>query len=85
LNAEYYRDLILKITFSDNSSKYYDFTHLTKKEVFRKLTNLNFFKNFSVYSGGYGLVWDEETDIAESELWLNGTNNPLIIDQISVV
>ncbi|OGU56807.1 MAG: hypothetical protein A2X64_07510 [Ignavibacteria bacterium GWF2_33_9] len=76
LSAEYYRDLILKISFSDNSIKYYNFEILTSKEVFKKLTNLNYFKNFSIYSGGYGLVWDEDTDIAESELWQNGTSTP---------
>jgi hypothetical protein len=58
---------------------------LTTKQVFKKLSNIHYFKNFAVYPGGYGLVWDDETDIAESELWLNGSTNPLIIDQISVV
>ena len=76
LSAEYYKDLILKIHFSDNSLKYYNFKKLASKEVFSKLSNINFLKNFQIAPGGYALIWDDEIDIAESELWINGTTTP---------
>jgi len=35
---------------------------------------LAFFKNFKIESGGYGLVWNEDIDISEYELWKNGVS-----------
>jgi hypothetical protein len=40
--------------------------------MFAPLRNLSFFKNFKIESGGYGLVWNEDIDISEYELWKNG-------------
>ncbi len=74
LKAEYFKDLILTITFSDNSVKYYNFEKIISKPAFRKLSKIAYLKNFEIAEGGFGLIWDDETDIAESELWLNGVD-----------
>jgi hypothetical protein len=42
--------------------------------MFAPLRNASFFKNFRIESGGYGLVWNEDIDISEYELWKNGVS-----------
>jgi hypothetical protein len=42
--------------------------------MFAKLQNPSFLKNFQIDSGGYGLVWNEDIDISEYELWKNGVS-----------
>jgi Protein of unknown function (DUF2442) len=32
----------------------------------------NFFRSFKVDDGGYGIVWNDEIDLSEYELWKNG-------------
>jgi hypothetical protein len=49
--------------------------------MFYPLKNPAFFRNFIIDSGGYALVWNEDIDISEYELWQNGitiTNEKLI-------
>ena len=42
--------------------------------MFAPLKNPSFFKNFRIEAGGYGLVWNEDIDISEYELWKNGVS-----------
>lgn len=60
------------VEFSNNVLKKYDITPLLGKDVFKPLKNPAFFKNFRVDTGGYGLVWNDDIDISEYELWING-------------
>ena len=39
--------------------------------MFAPLLNPSFFKNFMINSVSYGLVWNEDIDISEYELWKN--------------
>ncbi len=36
------------------------------------MTNDILFKCVKVDAGGYGVSWNDEIDLSESELWLNG-------------
>ncbi len=65
-------DRTLLIEFSQNEFKKYDISKLFNNEMFAPLRNPSFFKNFRIESGGYGLVWNEDIDISEYELWGNG-------------
>ena len=40
--------------------------------MFTPLQQPAFFKNFNIEPGGYALVWNEEIDVSEYELWRNG-------------
>jgi len=71
-DVEIVKNLLLKIEFSDGTIKTYDLEQLTSKEPFSKLKNWGYFKNFKISPGGYALIWDDEVDIAEYELWKNG-------------
>ena len=65
-------DLTLLIEFSQNEFKKYDISKLLNNQMFAPLRNPIFFKNFRIEAGGYGLVWNEDIDISEYELWKNG-------------
>lgn len=64
---------ILLLTFQNNVEKKYDCSKLIQKySIFKSLLDNAFFKNVNVDTGGYGIYWNSEIDISESELWNNG-------------
>jgi len=63
---------IIRVEFSNNEHRKYDITPLLEKTMFQPLKNPVFFKNFRVDAGGYGLVWNQDIDISEYELWTHG-------------
>jgi Protein of unknown function (DUF2442) len=69
-------DRTLVIEFDSQEVKEYDVSQLFSRPMFAPLQNPGFFKNFSLAPGGYGLVWNEDVDISEYELWVNGRSRP---------
>ena len=73
----------LLISFHNGDRKIYDCSPLLEKEVFQLLKNKAFFKAVRVDPGGYGISWNDDIDLAESELWVNGvevkTNEELTV------
>lgn len=65
-------DTTLIIEFTNQEVKKYDIHHLLKTPMFAPLRQPAFFKNFKVEAGGYAIVWNEEIDLSEYELWKNG-------------
>jgi hypothetical protein len=74
ISAQVIGDRTLLIEFSDREFKQYDISNLLNKPMFAPLKNPSFFKDFRIEAGGYGLVWNEDIDISEYELWENGVN-----------
>jgi len=64
----------LVIEFTNQEVKKYDIRHLLENPMFALLRQPAFFKNFTVEPGGYGIVWNEEIDLSEYELWKNGVS-----------
>ncbi|MCT7953230.1 DUF2442 domain-containing protein [Ancylothrix sp. C2] len=62
----------LVIKFTNNKLRKYDISKLLENHLFAKFHNAAFFKSFKIEEGGYGLVWDEDVDRREYELWQNG-------------
>lgn len=62
----------LRVTFSSGVCKVYDCTPLLKSEPFAPLKSEAFFRRAHPAHGGYGVVWNDEVDLSESELWLYG-------------
>ena len=60
------------VTFSTGEKKNYDCAPLLKKEAFFDLKNDAVFYSVHKGAGGYGVVWNDEIDLSESELWLHG-------------
>ncbi len=65
-------DHFLVVEFEDRTRKVYDAAPLFDLEVFSPLKNSAFFRAVKVDSGGYAVYWNEDIDLSENELWLNG-------------
>jgi len=65
-------DTTLVIEFTNQEVKRYDVRPLVETPMFASLRQPAFFKNFKIESGGYAIVWNEEIDLSEYELWKNG-------------
>jgi hypothetical protein len=65
-------DHTLMIEFTNQEVKQYDVRHLLENPMFAPLRQPGFLKNCKVEPGGYGIVWNEEIDLSEYELWKNG-------------
>jgi len=62
----------LLVTFINGVQKVYDCKGITHLDRFRWLRNEAFFNTVTVDPGGYGVSWNDETDLSEYELWNNG-------------
>jgi hypothetical protein len=69
-------DYQLIIEFSNHELRQYDVKPLLKKEMFAPLKNHGFFKNVQIEQGGYAISWNDDIDISEYELWINGVQTP---------
>lgn len=79
-------NVTLIIEFANQEVKKYDITHLLTNPTFSPLQQPAFFKSFQVEPGGYAIVWNEEIDLSEYELWKNGValteDEALVSDRI---
>jgi hypothetical protein len=64
----------LLVTFSNGIKKLYDCSPLLESDVFSPLSNDAIFNTVHVDKHGYGVIWTDEIDLSESELWINGLN-----------
>lgn len=62
----------LLVTFCNGVQKIYDCTPLIEEEAFKPLNNEALFKTVKADKSGYGISWDDEIDLSESELWIHG-------------
>jgi hypothetical protein len=62
----------LQVEFVTGEIKIYDCQPLLTEAAFQSLRDEAFFRSVQVDTSGYGVVWDDNTDLSEAELWLNG-------------
>ena len=62
----------LLVTFENGDKKVYDCTPLLRADTFRPLQDEAIFRCAHADSHGYGVIWNDEIDLAESEIWING-------------
>ena len=62
----------LLVTFSNNTKKIYDCSSLLQEGAFKPLRNDALFRSVMPDRYGYGIIWSDEIDLSESELWING-------------
>jgi hypothetical protein len=67
----------LLVKFVNGVEKVYDCKQLLHLDMFQSLRNEAFFKSVKVDAGGYGVSWDDNVDLSEYELWVNGTEPAL--------
>ena len=90
----FHKNLIVDVEFQNGEKKRYDLkTLFTKHPIFKELEkDENLFYNGKIAPGGYGIIFNNDIDIAAEELFYNGTListtkindiNMLIANQIS--
>jgi len=62
----------LLVTFVNGMQKVYDCKGIMHLDRFQSLKNEAFFDTVTVDPGGYGVSWNDETDLSEYELWNRG-------------
>ncbi len=62
----------LQVAFSTGEVRVYDCRPLLGEEPFRALQDESLFRGVHADPLGCGVVWSDEIDLAESELWING-------------
>ena len=62
----------LLVTFENGEQRIYDCTPLLASEAFKPLQDETLFQRARADSHGYGIIWTDDIDLAESEVWLHG-------------
>ena len=62
----------LLVTFDNGVRKLYDCSPLLETETFSPLKEDWLFRSVRTDLSGYGISWNDELDLSESELWENG-------------
>ncbi|MFO7761956.1 MAG: DUF2442 domain-containing protein [Thermodesulfobacteriota bacterium] len=75
-NATPLDDHTLMVVFDNNDKRKYDIRPLLSKSMFEPLKNPVFFKAFNIENGGYAIIWNENIDLSEYELWSHGQPMP---------
>ena len=69
--------MVIGVLFEDGIFKKYDLEPLAAKwPVFNALRYRKLFESAQVDAGGYGIVWNEDIDIAAEEIYFNGQDWP---------
>lgn len=66
----------LQVLFKTGDVRYYDCRPLLKEEPFTALQNESLFQAAKAEKHGYAVVWNDEIDLSESEIWIHGRIEP---------
>ena len=72
LSVEVFDDYKLLVHFANHIDKLYNCTPLLKETAFSLLRDKALFLSVQVDQGGYGIFWNDDIDLSESELRLHG-------------
>ena len=72
LNVKPKKGKRLLVTFNNGIKKIYDCSSLIDDDIFKPLMNDALFNSVQADKHGYGVIWTDELDLSESELWING-------------
>ncbi len=70
--VEALEDFRLFVIFDNGTIKIYSMKNKLNNKAFASLTDIDLFRKVHVDSGGYGIIWNDEIDLSEYELWKNG-------------
>lgn len=63
---------LLLVQFDNGQWRRYDLAPLLSKSAFAPLRDPALFHLVHVDAGGYGVIWNDEIDLSEHEIWLRG-------------
>jgi hypothetical protein len=69
-NVETLPNYTLHVEFDNGERKAYNCGHLIESEMFSQLKDPIQFN--MARAAKYGVVWNEDLDLSESEIWMNG-------------
>jgi hypothetical protein len=73
----------LRVTFVNGGIRLYDCRPLLKEEPFKALQDDALFHLARAEEHGYGVIWNDEIDLAESEVWLHGRTEQGVVADLS--
>lgn len=77
-------DMKLLVEFKNGINKLYDVHRLMDSyDYFKPLEDPELFRKASADYNGSGVIWNEDLDVSEWELWNNGVEIPLTADDLS--
>ncbi len=62
----------LFIIFENGAIKLYSLLPKLQQPAFKALENVELFNSVQSDKGGYGIIWNDDIDLSEYELWKNG-------------
>jgi len=71
-SVKVFRQYLISVLFRNGIVKVYDCKKLLTKSAFKPLTDQTLFMQAHADPHGYGVIWNDEIDLAESEIWING-------------
>jgi len=71
--VEALRSKKIRVTFQVGDVKIYDCHPLLEEEPFKALADETFFCAVKAEKHGYGVTWNDDIDLAESEIWIKGS------------
>ena len=77
------RSKTLKVVFKSGDIRYYDCRPLLNEEPFTALQNEALFRAVKAEEHGYAVVWNDEIDLSESEIWIHGRTEPGVVADLS--
>ena len=67
----------LKVTFGTGDIRIYDCRPLLKEKSFKPLQDEALFRSVKAEEHGYAVIWNDEIDLSESEIWIHGRTEQL--------
>ncbi len=67
-------DYRLRLNFKDGACKVYDMHIVLDDPVFSPLKDKELFRKAYVDVGGFGVIWNDEIDLASEELYAHGVD-----------
>jgi hypothetical protein len=71
-SAEVLNENFIKVVFANGEFKKFNINLVTSRPNYDALKNYSFLKKLKVDSSGYSVYWNDDVDLCENELWLQG-------------
>ena len=73
----------LRVSFVNGDIRLYDCRPLLKKEPFKALQDEALFCLARAEEHGFAVIWNDEIDLAESEVWIHGRTEQGVVADLS--
>ena len=75
----------LFVIFDNGVIKVYSLQSRLQTANFQALNDVLLFNQVSIANGGYGVIWNDDIDLSEYELWTNGVEVAQVNDLVGQV